>query len=93
MINLYYEENNKVISIDNIDIIKSLISSTENPCFVTVINPTDVENDILSQLFKLHIVTLKNIVTQKQIPKVEIYDNYLFLLYLRYQISLSSLYE
>ena len=77
MINLYYEENNKVISIDNIDIIKSLISSTENPCFVTVINPTDVENDILSQLFKLHIVTLKNIVAQKQIPRVEIYDNYL----------------
>ena len=77
MINLYYEENNKVISIDNIDIIKPLISSTENPCFVTVINPTDVENDILSQLFKLHIVTLKNIITQKQIPKVENYDNYL----------------
>lgn len=77
MITLCYEDNNKIMSIDNLDIIKSLIGSTEKLCFITVINPTETEIDILSQLFKLHIITLKNIVTKKQIPKVEIYDNYL----------------
>jgi magnesium transporter len=77
MINLYYEQNAKIVFIDNLDMIKSLITLNEKPCFVTVINPTHVENDILSQLFKLHIVTIKNIITKKQIPKVENYDNYL----------------
>lgn len=77
MINLYYEQNNNVVFIDNLDKIKSLVSSTEKPCFITVINPTDIENDILEQSFKLHTITLKNIITKNQIPKVENYDNYL----------------
>lgn len=77
MINLYYEKNAKVVFVDNLDMIISLLNFPKNPYFITVINPTDIENDILSQLFKLHIVTLKNIITKKQIPKVENYDNYL----------------
>ena len=77
MINLYFEQNDKVVFIDNLDMIKSLISPAEKPCFITAIYPTDIENKILSQLFKLHTVTLKNIITKKQIPKVENYDNYL----------------
>jgi magnesium transporter len=77
MINLHYCDNNKVIITENLDIIKSLLNSAEKTFFIKVINPTDAENDILAQLFKLHIITLKNIVTKKQVPKVEIYDKYL----------------
>ena len=77
MINLYYEKDAKVEVVDNLEMIKSLISSAEKPYYMTVINPTDAENDILSQLFKLHTITLKNIITKKQIPKIETYDNYL----------------
>lgn len=77
MINLYYEYNDKVLNIQGFEKIKSEITLIDNPCFIKVVSATDMEMDFLSQYLKLHIITLKNIVSKKSLPKVEIYDSYI----------------
>jgi magnesium transporter len=77
MINLYYENNDKILTLEGLEKIKSEITLIKNSCFIKVIAATDTEMDFLTQYLKLHIITLKNIVSKKQLPKVEDYDNYI----------------
>lgn len=76
MLSFYYIENNKVKNTSNHKIIKSMLISAK-VAYLKAINPTDNEIKFLTQWLNLHIITLKNYISKKHIPKVEEYGNYI----------------
>jgi magnesium transporter len=76
MINLYYLDDNKLITEYNSTRIKQILEAKDKVCYVNVIKPTDEDMELLIQVLHLHLITIKNFSTSKHLPRVEEYENY-----------------
>jgi magnesium transporter len=77
MLELYYEMNGKLESISEIEKIKERIDLNSRNMLLMVVLANEEEFDFLSNYLKLHIITIKSIKSNKHIPKIEVYENYL----------------
>lgn len=76
MINLYYEDNARLITEYNFTRIKQILSSKDKICYLNIISPSDEEMELLIQVLQLHLITIKNFTTSKHLPKIEEYEDY-----------------
>ena len=77
IINLYYADNDKLITESNLIKIKQMLASKDKIFFANVIDPSAEEIELLIQELLLHSITIKNFTTSEHIPKVEEYAYYL----------------
>lgn len=77
MLSLYYEINNRLITVLELDKIKDILASKSKNSLLKVIAPSISEINFLIEELKFHIITIKNFTSSKHIPKVEEYNDYI----------------
>lgn len=77
MLSLYYQLNDQLITVYELDKIKDILASKSKNSLLKVIAPSINEINFLTEELKFHIITIKNLASSKQVPKVEDYADYI----------------
>ncbi len=88
MLSLYYEENDNLVSVYELDKIKDIISSKDKVTLLKVTIPNEDDIHLLTEILQLHLVTIRDFSSTKHLPKIEEFSTYISTI--MYDIELTS---
>lgn len=76
---MYYKENKELVKEMTNEEMKNIIKSGEGVLWLDLLKPEKSEMDILENIFELHPLTLEDCINTITRPKIEQFDNYMFI--------------
>ncbi|MDO8526471.1 MAG: magnesium/cobalt transporter CorA [Deltaproteobacteria bacterium] len=76
---LLWSDSGDWIETDQVDVLKKAVAEKTHRCWVDVCDPSAEDIHLLEELFGLHPLTLRSIQDRVDDPKIDIHDNYVFL--------------